>query len=109
MHESVRVNGRVETLASELQHLAYRDISHHLATIDRYTTLAARALYDEGRRAGVGRVFLQPPLAFLRNYVLRGGWRDGRVGFIVSVLNSYYVFLKLAKLWELNRTEQRRT
>ena len=26
---------------------------------------------------------------------------DGGAGLIVSVLNSYYVFLKLAKLWEL--------
>jgi hypothetical protein len=25
-------------------------------------------------------------------------------GFVISVLNTYYVFLKLAKLWELQRT-----
>jgi hypothetical protein len=41
-----------------------------------------------------------PPLAFLRNYVLRGGIKDGGAGLLISVLNSYYVFLKLAKLWE---------
>ena len=41
--------------------------------------------------------------AFIRNYVLRAGFKDGRVGLIVSVLNSYYVFLKLAKLWERQR------
>jgi hypothetical protein len=45
-------------------------------------------------------VALHPPAAFLRNYVLRGGITDGAAGFLVSVLNSYYVFLKLAKLWE---------
>ena len=37
-------------LRHELQHFAYRDISHHLATIDRYTTLAAEQWMAEGRR-----------------------------------------------------------
>jgi hypothetical protein len=50
---------------------------------------------------------LHPAFAFFRNYVLRAGFKDGRVGFIVSVLNSYYVFLKLAKLWERQRAHPR--
>jgi hypothetical protein len=43
-----------------------------------------------------------PRFAFLRNYILKGGFRDGSTGLVVSLLNSYYVFLKLAKLWELD-------
>jgi hypothetical protein len=46
---------------------------------------------------------VHPWLAFLRNYILRAGFKDGTVGFVVSLLNSYYVFLKLAKLWERQR------
>ena len=101
VHESVRLNGATPgLLEQELQHLAYRDISHHLATIDRYSTLAAAQWASEGRRTSIGALVLHPPLAFLRNYVARRGFSDGAAGFIVSVLNSYYVFLKLAKLWE---------
>jgi hypothetical protein len=40
---------------------------------------------------------------FLRNYVARRGFSAGTAGFIVSAMNSYYVFLKLAKVWALNR------
>ena len=40
-------------------------------------------------------------LRITRNYVLRRGFRDGVPGLIVSLMNSYYVFLKFAKLWEL--------
>lgn len=100
VHESVELPGAPGVLHNDLQHYAYRDISHHLATIDRYTTLAADQWIVEGRRTNVIAMALHPPLAFLRNYVLRGGIRDGAAGFVVSVLNSYYVFLKLAKLWE---------
>ena len=101
VHESVLVDGEVGRLRGELQHFAYRDLSHHLATIDRYTTLAARQMQDQGRRVTVLDLLVHPPFAFLRNYVLRFGVRDGLPGLIVSLLNSYYVMLKFAKLWEL--------
>lgn len=97
VHESVTLDGSPGVLRNDLQHFPYRDISHHLATIDRYTTLAADQLRAEGRVPSLGGIVLHPPFAFLRNYVLRGGFRAGTAGLIVSGLNSYYVFLKLAK------------
>ena len=96
-----RPTARSATLRSELQHYAYRDLSHHLQTMDRYTTLAARQMREDGRRAGWADLALHPPPAFLRNYVLRGGFRDGLPGLIISMLNATYVALKFAKLWEL--------
>ncbi len=101
VHESVRSDGAVMDLRGELQHYAYRDVAHHLQTMDRYTTLAARQMFEEGRRAGWLDLAIHPPAAFFRNYVLRGGFRDGVPGLIVSAMNARYVGLKFAKLWEL--------
>ena len=101
VHEAISVRGTLGTLSGELQHFAYRDISDHLETIDRYTTLAARQMHESGRRAGLLQLAGHPPLAFLRNYLARGGVRDGLPGFIISSMNAYYVFLKFAKLREL--------
>jgi glycosyltransferase involved in cell wall biosynthesis len=103
VHESVRVRGEVGRLTADLLHYTYRDVSHHLETIDRYTSLAARQMFEDGRRAGVRHFVLNPAVAFLRNYVARRGFMDGRVGLIVSLLNAYYVLLKFVKLWELQR------
>jgi hypothetical protein len=61
---------------------------------------------EEGRRAGIVSLVAHPPLAFLRNYVAKGGFRDGKAGFIISSLNAYYVYLKFAKLWELQRAPE---
>jgi glycosyltransferase involved in cell wall biosynthesis len=104
VHENLSVDGTVGQLRGEIQHYAYRDIADHLETIDRYTTLAARQMHEDGRRAGLLQLAGHPPLAFLRNYIARGGIRDGVPGFIISSMNAYYVFLKFAKLWELRRT-----
>ena len=100
VHESVALDGEPAKLRHELQHYAYRDISDHLATIDRYTTLAAAEWVREGRRTSALGALLHADAAFLRNYILRRGFTDGAAGLMVSVLNAYYVFLKFAKLWE---------
>ena len=102
VHESVRVEGDVGRLRGDLEHHAYRDLSHHLHTIDRYTTLAASDMAARGRRASLGALALHAPLAFVRNYVLRGGIRLGTRGLVVSAMNAWYVFLKYAKLWEMD-------
>jgi glycosyltransferase involved in cell wall biosynthesis len=104
VHESVTVSrGTVGRLHGELEHFAYRDIADHMETINRYTTYAARQMQEAGQRAGRLRLAGHPPLAFLRNYMLKGGIKDGVPGFIVSAMNAYYVFLKFAKLAELQR------
>ncbi len=101
VHESFELQGRAGTLRHHLEHYAYRDVSDHVTSIDHYTTLAAEQWMEEGRRTSVLELTLHPPIAFLRNYVLRAGFRDGTAGFLVSALNSYYVFMKLVKLWEM--------
>ena len=105
VHESVRVGGPVGRLRGELQHYPYATVADHLETIDRYTSIAARELYENGRRSGFSRLAVHPALAFARNYVLRGGFRQGSAGLIVSLLNSYYVLLKFVKLWELEHAQ----
>jgi glycosyltransferase involved in cell wall biosynthesis len=104
VHESVQVDGPAGRLQHELLHYSYRDLRDHLDRINRYSTLAARQMLENGRRAGVIDLLLHPPAAFLRNYILRKGILDGAAGLTLSMVNSYAVFLKFAKLWELQHS-----
>ena len=114
VHESVEVDGlakggkRLPRLRGELLHYPYRNMSDHLRKIDTYTTLAAEQWQAEGKRVTAMQALIYPRLAFFRNYVLRQGFRDGQVGLLISLLNSHYVFLKYAKLLELQWKQQRR-
>jgi glycosyltransferase involved in cell wall biosynthesis len=103
VHESVQVDGGPGRLTHELQHYSFRDLSDQVARLDRYSTLSARQMHESGRRAGILDLVLHPPAAFLRNYLLRRGILDGGAGLIISLMNAYGVFLKFAKLWELQR------
>lgn len=103
VHESVHVDGTSGSLRHPLEHRPYRDVTHHVETMNRYTSLAAQEMFDEGRRGGVGSLLTLPAAAFVRNYILRRGFIQGSTGFAISSLNAYYVFLKFLKLWELQR------
>ena len=48
-------------------------------------------------------IFGEAPAAFLRNYIARGGLRDGVPGLIISLLGGVYVLQKYVKLWERQR------
>ena len=109
VHEAVSVRGTVGRLSAEIEHVGFKDIAEHLATIDRYTTFAARQMHETGRRATWLHLAIYPRLAFVRNFLLKGGFRDGELGLVLSKLNSHYVFLKYAKLWELQRVQGLKT
>ncbi len=107
IHERLFAEGAVRALCGDLLHYTYRDIADHLKTIDRYTTVAARGMAARGARGAALGLLVNPPLKFLKMYLLKAGFLDGPPGFVVAVLGSYYVFLKYAKLWELQRVRRR--
>jgi glycosyltransferase involved in cell wall biosynthesis len=106
VHESVRVRGRVKRLESDLVHYSDRDLAHYLWKLDRFTSLSAQSLFDEGRKAGVRDLLLRPPFLFVKMYVFKRGFLDGMHGLVLALLSSFHVLLKYVKLWEKRRTEK---
>jgi glycosyltransferase involved in cell wall biosynthesis len=109
VHESVAVDGPVGQLHHDLEHYSFRDLRDHLDRVNHYTTLAARQMKEAGRRAGPLDLLVHPLAAFLRNYILRRGMLDGTAGLTISLVNAYSVFLKFAKLWEIQRNPKSQT
>ncbi len=103
VHESLRIEGRVQRLNGDLLHYTCESISEHLRSIDRYTTLAAQELYSRGTKSGVFRSSFSAASAFFKTYWIRQGFRDGTQGFLIACFASYYNLTKYAKLWELER------
>jgi hypothetical protein len=105
IHELVEVapGARVERLAGDLLHSTIRDRAQHLATIERFSTLSAEALVREGKTGQGWRRFVSPGIAFLRSYVLKAGFLDGRAGWDVCRLSAYATWLKYEKVRRLAR------
>ena len=107
-HGRVVVDGRIERPAGELEHHSYRDLADQIERIQFFSAEAARALAESGRGARLSDLVLRPPARFLRSYVLKRGFRDGVPGFVIAAATAFHVFLKYAKLWELDRVAESR-
>lgn len=103
VHAEVRVQGRVAELKHPLLHDTFRGFGDYLKKIDRYTRWGADDLRARGRTARVTDLIGRPPFRFLKRYVVQGGFLDGVEGLLISGLDTYSVFLKYARLWEMNR------
>jgi glycosyltransferase involved in cell wall biosynthesis len=104
VHESVAIDGRVERLQHPIEHHSYQGLGDVIQRLDRYTDLAALDLHEQGQPFRVTALLLRPVGRFLRNYVLRQGFRDGIPGLIMAVSYAYSVFVREAKLWEMTRS-----
>ncbi len=103
VHESVVVDGPVETLPGEILHYTCDSLDEHRQRIEFYTDLAAREMLDRGERAGLLRRFLAPPWVFANAFFLRLGLLDGHQGFLIAWMAARYVRRKYAKAARLRR------
>ena len=103
VHSTPEVAGRVERIpGSERQlafiHLANDSVENIVAKTNQYT----RNELERKRHKHYGTMALlwRPFFRFFKTYVLKGGFRDGKPGFIKSMLDGYYQFVFLAKKYE---------
>lgn len=107
VHEKLLVNGNVPALGAHFLHYPYTDLESLIAKINLYSTEAAQAMHARGKRVGVGAAVGHASWTFIRHYIVRRGFLDGRAGFILAMMaasGSYYRYTKLLFLGKgLNR------
>jgi glycosyltransferase involved in cell wall biosynthesis len=105
-HQAILVDGRICRLKNPLHHYSYRNIDDHIQRINRYTSISSRELKKENGRWRRSDALLRPAVRFFRFYFLERGFLEGFAGFYVALTAAFYVFLKYAKLWELEIEEK---
>ncbi|CAI9001734.1 MULTISPECIES: glycosyltransferase family 2 protein [Burkholderia] len=98
VHERLVFDTPAQRLPGKLMHYSYEDFETVVRKLDAYSTAGARQRRAAGQRGGFGKALARGAWAFVRTYVLRRGFLDGRAGFMIAVFNAetvYYRFLKL--------------
>jgi len=101
-HDQVVVDGPIRTLKNCIFHYTYDDISEHLATMNRFTSITAREKHREGYRYKWSDWLLRPGWRFFKAYILKRGFLDGRRGLLIAWISTFAVAIKYAKVWELD-------
>ena len=90
----------VGRLRGKLEHYTFRDLDHFLDKTRRYARWSARDHAGRTGRIGLFHLLVKPGFRFFKHYILQGGFRDGRVGLVVSAVMAWGVFLRYVYLWE---------
>lgn len=101
VHESVIVPPGIKILPinGDLLHYTYRDLEHYLVKSAQYAALWAKHRAENGKRSSIMQGMLHGIGCFLRMYVLKVGFLDGKQGFLLAVLSAHSTFVKYADLW----------
>ena len=98
VHERVIVTGSTGRLRQSILHESLRDAEELLSKINHYSTASALMLHQKNCTASLKKAVAHALWAFLRSYILRAGFLDGREGFMLAVSTAegaYYRYVKL--------------
>lgn len=102
VHESLDRRGkRVRRLPARIEHDTARALDEYQAKLDGYADLFARQRHAEGVRGVWVDRYLHAAAYFIKNYLLRGGFLDGKAGATYHLLHTRYVYRKYSRLWQL--------
>ncbi len=100
---TLKVDTPIIHLNGDLLHYSYDSISSHLNQTNKFTSIAAKAAFDKGKRANLFQIVTRPIFKFFRDYFFKRGFLDGRYGFIICFINALAAMLKYAKLHEIQQ------
>ena len=90
-------------LSGDILHYSCRDLEHWISKFNRETTLEADKWIQDGRKVSMANSLRKTFDRFLKNYFLKGGMKDGFVGFLMSVFHGLYQLFAYAKYREMKR------
>lgn len=101
VHESVQYGGQAGVLDNHLEHHSYAVAGDFIKRVDCYSSLGAQALCERGKKAGIMNIAARTVFSFLRSYLLKKGFLDGRTGLLIAFSTAEVTFYKYMKLAEM--------
>jgi glycosyltransferase involved in cell wall biosynthesis len=98
VHEKIMGYCRLARLKEPIFHYTIKNISQLLLKLENYSTFGAQHAQQQGKRTNLFSAILHSLWCFIRGYLLRCGFLDGREGFIVAFSNASGVFYRYIKL-----------
>jgi glycosyltransferase involved in cell wall biosynthesis len=101
VHEMFIVDGKVNRIKQPMLHFTFSSLTNYISKINHYTSLRAKELFEQKTKVNGWTIISHTIFAFLQFFIVRGGFKDGVHGLIISLLHSTSTMLNYIKLWEL--------
>lgn len=106
VHEEFITNEKCRKLKNRLIHYPYKDLTHHIGKINKYTSLYAKTNAGK-KKCSVLKIISKSTIRFFIIYILHFSFMDGYAGFSWAKAGAFYSYLKYAKLREINKKHKK--
>lgn len=103
VHERLITQGKIGNLSGRINHYTYKNIHHHMAKMNQYSTMMAQEKFRKGKHSNFFKIVFSPIFEFVKTYFLRLGFLDGIYGLYIARTMAHYTFLKYMKLYEKHK------
>lgn len=100
VHEGyiLKTEKAVGYLKNPIWQFPFKNLEEIVEKAQRYSTLGAVKLHDEGKPSGMFKALFHAMWIFIQHYVFKKGALDGWAGFVIAFGNFEGTFYKYAKL-----------
>ena len=101
VHEKIirPAGAKIRVLDGDLLHYSYRDLTHYLVKSAHYAKAWADTREAKGKQSSLGQGVIHALGCFVKMYLLKRGFLDGKQGFLIALLSAHSTFVKYADLW----------
>ncbi len=104
VHEEIQMDGlKIARLSQKMDHYTFKNATHFLEKMRRYGEWSAKDHLEKTNSIGFLQLWGKPIFRFIKHFFLQRGFLDGRVGFIISVIMAWGVFLRYLYMLELKK------
>jgi len=104
VHEEIITEGiNVGHLKNKLNPFTYKNLNHYLAKVERYAEWSAKDHLKKTKKITLYHLWIKPLFRFIKHYFFQLGFLDGKVGFIISAIMAWSVFLRYSKMVDLKK------
>ncbi len=105
VHEQLIIpsNVKVESLKGYIHHKTSANVNAMRIKNENYAKLYAKNNYAKGKNTSLIKLIAAPTFSFIKNYIFKLGFLDGKTGWHVAIENARYTYKKYLYLQELNK------
>lgn len=104
VHPRALYEGKILEFNGDILHYSCENLGQFVAKFNRETSLEAEKWIRDGRKVSFLKALRKTSDRFLKNYFLKDGWRDGVMGYVMSIFHGLYQLVAYAKYRETKRS-----
>jgi glycosyltransferase involved in cell wall biosynthesis len=96
----------IQHIQGHILHYSYQSVAEHKKKAEYFAKIAAEAYFKAGKRSNFGKLIIHPTARFIRDFILKTGFLDGKKGLQIAAITAGEVY---KKYWHLLKLQKQAT